>query len=424
MADLARFGRRLDADSAAERPLRPRLSPMLYQTRRTAATLGIDARAGSIVWTFATHGRNYTHSTPAADPRGKRFTRRASTARSTSSTRRDGREMRAPGFPAKITRIPGTEANESPLNVANGYLYATSLDTTATRTPYDGHVVTVNLSQRQANVFNSLCSDEHRLLNPATCPAAALGNLGARGSGRRSRFVDERPRLRSDRERRVRREHGRRGLRRFGAALSADVSRTGRQLHADRLQRLQNGDVDLGSTSPTMLPAQPNSQTPWMLVQGGKDAVLKLLNRAALPGRGQRAAAHRPAERASSRLPRFGPMRRTTRGSSSGSPPSSMPIKLETNGSGVSKLVASGSRARARPDGEGTSPVVANGIVFIAFDGAIVASNATNGNCCGAARRRMPARTIGPVHWQSPIVVNGWVYCSDQSGNLTAYSLH
>jgi len=32
-------------------------------------------------------------------------------------------------------------------------------------------------------------------------------------------------------------------------------------------------------------------------------------------------------------------------------------------------------------------------------------------------------KTIGPVHWQSPIVVNGWVYCSDQNGNLTAYGL-
>jgi len=33
-------------------------------------------------------------------------------------------------------------------------------------------------------------------------------------------------------------------------------------------------------------------------------------------------------------------------------------------------------------------------------------------------------RTIGPVHWESPIVVNGWVYCSDENGQLTAYALH
>jgi hypothetical protein len=41
---------------------------------------------------------------------------------------------------------------------------------------------------------------------------------------------------------------------------------------------------------------------------------------------------------------------------------------------------------------------------------------------CGAAPRGA-AGNIGSIHWQSPIVVNGWVYCSDESGNLTAYSL-
>ena len=31
--------------------------------------------------------------------------------------------------------------------------------------------------------------------------------------------------------------------------------------------------------------------------------------------------------------------------------------------------------------------------------------------------------SIGGIHWQSPIVVNGRLYCADQDGHLTAYGL-
>ncbi|MBV8654431.1 MAG: PQQ-binding-like beta-propeller repeat protein, partial [Candidatus Eremiobacteraeota bacterium] len=32
-------------------------------------------------------------------------------------------------------------------------------------------------------------------------------------------------------------------------------------------------------------------------------------------------------------------------------------------------------------------------------------------------------RTIGGVHWESPIVADGRVYCPDENGRLTAYEL-
>jgi outer membrane protein assembly factor BamB len=73
--------------------------------------------------------------------------------------------------------------------------------------------------------------------------------------------------------------------------------------------------------------------------------------------------------------------------------------------------------------GEGTSPAVANGVVFVAFDNAIIALNALTGNELWSSAMRGAGRTIGPVHWESPIVVNGWVYCSDENGQLTAYAL-
>ena len=96
-------------------------------------------------------------------------------------------------------------------------------------------------------------------------------------------------------------------------------------------------------------------------------------------------------------------------------------FRLKTNGSGQSQLVEIWHASPGNSDGEGSSPVVANGIVFAAFNGAIVALNALNGSQLWSSANYQ--NSIGTVHWQSPIVVNGWVYCSDLNGNLTAFSL-
>jgi hypothetical protein len=40
-----------------------------------------------------------------------------------------------------------------------------------------------------------------------------------------------------------------------------------------------------------------------------------------------------------------------------------------------------------------------------------------------SSSQRSAGGSIGGVHWESPIVVKGWLYMSDESGNLTAYSL-
>jgi hypothetical protein len=41
--------------------------------------------------------------------------------------------------------MPKTELDESPLNIANGYLYATLGGDGSDLPPYDGHIVSVNL---------------------------------------------------------------------------------------------------------------------------------------------------------------------------------------------------------------------------------------------------------------------------------------
>jgi outer membrane protein assembly factor BamB len=395
---------------------------MLYQTTLGGETLGIDAASGKIVWKFTTSGPNYTHSTPAAAPSGKAIYVPGVDGKVHKLNAGSGHEIHARGFPARLTLMPSSEAVESPLNVANGYLYGTTSGYDGDAPPYDGHVVAVNLGTGKETVFNSLCSNKHKLPGPSSCAQQRSG-IWARGGA----VVDPDSSFNGA----IYAATGNgdfdanKGGHNYGDSvlqLSENaLDLLGSYTPTDYLQ-LQQGDVDLGSTSPTILPDQPSSQTPWMLVEGGKDAILKLLNRAALPGVGN--------ELQQIDLPAGLFSTPAVWTDSSGNAWIFMGFsdvieayRLETNGSGVSQLVGIWQSSPGSTGGEGTSPVVANGIVFVAFDGAVIALNATSGKVLWNSSNYGSSKSIGSVHWQSPIVVNGSVYCSDNNGNLTAFSL-
>jgi outer membrane protein assembly factor BamB len=412
-------------DSVSERAGRRGLvaGPMLFQTTLSGETFGIDATTGRIVWKFLTHGPNYTHSTPAADPSGTMIYAPGVDGRIHKLEAANGHEIHSAGFPARLTRMPSSEADESPINVANGYLYATTSGYDGDAPPYDGHVISVNLSNGAETVFNSLCSEKDKLPGPHTCSQQRSG-IWARGGA----VVDPDSSLNG----RIYAATGNgdfnanKGGHNYGdsvVSLSEDLSSLLGSYTPTDYKQLQDGDVDLGSTSPTILPDQASSQTPWMLVQGGKDAVLKLLNRAALPGVG--------GELQLIDLPAglFSTPAVWSDGSSNawiflGFSNVVQAYELQTNGSGMSQLVRIWQASPASTGGEGTSPVVANGIVFVAFDDAIVALDAVNGKVLWNSGSDGSSKNIGAVHWQSPIVVNGRIYCSDENGRLTAFSLH
>lgn len=395
---------------------------MLYQTLLNGETFGINAATGKIVWRFTTHGAHYTHSTPAADPSGKAIYAPGLDGMVHKLNASNGHEIHGKGFPARITRIPETEAVESPLNVANGYLYATISGYDGDGTPYDGHVVAINLGSGKRTVFNSLCSQKHRLLDGTGCTQQRSG-IWARGGA----VVDPDSSMNG-------RVYASTGNGAFDAnnggtdygdsvvSLSADLLTFNGNYTPTNYDQLQRGDVDLGSTNPAMLPTQSQSQTPLMFVQGGKDAILKLVNRAALPGVG--------GELQLVDLPQglFSSPAVASDGSGNawvylGFSYVVIGYKLKTNGSGQSQLVQIWQASPAQTNGEGTSPVVANGIVFAAYDGAIVALNATSGSLLWNSSMYGSSKPFGPVHWQSPVVVDGAVYCSDLNGNLTAFTL-
>jgi len=71
----------------------------------------------------------------------------------------------------------------------------------------------------------------------------------------------------------------------------------------------------------------------------------------------------------------------------------------------------------------GTSPVVTNGLVFVASSGAVRALSAATGSVLWSSTDPGVGGTIGELHWQSVVVADGALYVSDLSGNLTAYAL-
>lgn len=393
---------------------------MLYLTDTNGTTYGIDAVSGRIVWRFHTRGGRVTQSTPAMDPGGTAIYVPGSDGYVRKVDAATGKELAAPGFPVRITRMVQTEKDASPLNVANGFLYAATSGYDGDAPPYDGHVVAVRLSNGAKRVFNSLCSNLRTLPLPNSCGHSDSGIWGRGGV-----VSDPDPAMKGAIFAATGNGHfdANSGGKDYGdsvISLTADAGTLLGNYTPKSYQMLDDDDVDLGSTSPALIPRQPGSRTPLMLVQGGKDAVFRLVNRNPLPG-----VAHEIQT-----LDIGGGLFSTPSvwtGPSGGAwvylglSQSVEAYRVVTDASGRSKLAGAWRSTAGQTNGEGTTPVIANGMVFVAMDGAILALNAQNGHVLWSSANA--GRSIGGVHWQSPIVVNGWVYCADQNNRVTAYAL-
>jgi outer membrane protein assembly factor BamB len=395
---------------------------VLFQTAKNGETFAVESRTGKILWHYATSGPNITTSTPAADPSGTAIYVPGVDGKVHKLDAATGQELTAPGFTLTITKMTSTEKDASALNLANGYLYAATSGYFGDAPPYIGHVVSVNLSTGVTHVFNSLCSKIKTLPGPKSCANSDSG-IWSRGGA----VVDPDTSMNGQ-------IYFATGNGLFNAnsggdnygdsviALSEDASTfAGNYTPADYTS-LQDGDTDLGSTSPALLPRQSTSSTPLMLVQGGKDSILRLINRAHLPGVG--------GELQEIDLPSLLYATPAVWTDPKGIawvfvtfPQEIDAYRLQTSAQGVSSLVHVWTSTAGSTGGEGTSPVVSNGMVFVAMDNALLALDAFTGALLWSSANASAVHTIGPVHWESPIVANGWLYCSDENGNLTAYGL-
>ncbi len=383
----------------------------LFQTAKDGTTYAIDVASGRVLWRFATQGPKITTSVPAFDgstntlyvPGVDGFVHKLDPA--------TGTESRGQGFPEQITTAPQTEKDASPLNVANGYLYAQTSGYLGDATPYVGHVIAVRLSDGTKHVFNTLCAGQHSLIEPQSCPQQRSGMWSRSGV-----VVDPDPSMGG-------RIYVATGNGPFNVsagdygdsvlALSSDASHLIGFYTPSNYDELESADLDVGSSSPVMLPRQSNSNTPLMAVQGGKDSVLRLLDRTHLDGVG-RTLQDIPLTDQLFSAPAVWTDRSGSVWIFVGLADGIHAYRVTTQ-NGTSRLTSAW-HADVSSTREGASPVVSNGLVFAASSGSIVALDAQSGH-------QLWSHTIGPIHWESPAVANGMVFCSDEDGYLTAYGL-
>jgi outer membrane protein assembly factor BamB len=263
--------------------VRGRARDVVVVTTSYGNTIAVDPGTGQRLWEYHAPGVNHspgnpqvTTASPAADPDRRAVYAAAPSGVIVKLTLATGHVL----WTRKITTDPAHEKIASALNVSGRYVVAVTGGYIGDIPPYDGHVVTLDRTTgRIAHVWNSECSDRHRLIRAASCPVtntrgdnAMWGRAGAviePGSGRILTATGNGP------------FNGRTSWGDSVLELTPDGSRLLHSWTPANQAQLDNGDVDLGSASPAILPPFHGRR---LIVQGGKDGRLHLLDLARLNG--------------------------------------------------------------------------------------------------------------------------------------------
>ncbi|HEU5362485.1 MAG TPA: PQQ-binding-like beta-propeller repeat protein [Gaiellaceae bacterium] len=355
-------------------------------------TEALDADSGRVLWRFTPPGYSrlagtaqITNATPALASDRSAVYAAAPDGRIRKLRLSDGHVL----WTTRITFDPTHEKITSSLNVSRGRVIATTGGYIGDAPPYQGHVVTIGeRTGRIAHVWNSLCSDRHRLIVPKTCASsdsAIWSRNGAAVDPATGNLVVATGNAPFD---------GRTDWGDSLLVLSPDASRLLRHWTPADHQHLNDSDLDLGSTSPGLLSGG-------LAVQGGKDGKLRLLDLRRLPGPSPRTGGELQT------LPVPG-------GVDMFSAPAVWRGKwvFVSTGGGTEALILRGRRLHAvwSNGTGGTSPVVAGSLLYVAGSGSVGVYVATSG-------RRVASLPSGTVHWQSPIVADGRVAVAEGDAN-------
>jgi hypothetical protein len=413
---------------------------LVFLTTTDERILARDAHTGATVWDKqhgpgSCHINNgpsicYTTSSPAIDPNEMFVYSYGLDGYAHKYAVGDGTEITTGGWPELTSLKPYDEKGSPALSIAtarNGtsYLYMANGGYPGDAGNYQGHITAINLSDGSQKVFNAMCSNQpvhfvdSRTTTGPDCYPDVQSAIWARPGVVYDPDLDK-----------IYMSTGN-GTFNPASFLWGD---TVFALHPDgsgdasgnpvdtytptNYQSLQNADLDIGSTAPAILPPSAGKY-PHLAVQSGKDAVIRLIN-LDLPG-GQAGTGHTGGEVFSMSVPMGGQV--LTQPAVWTNPADGSTWVFISNGSGLAGLQlnvdgnGNPSLVSRWTKGAGTSPILANGVLFYVRSGLILALNPVNGTQLWSDNR------IGSIHWESPIVANGVLYVTDSSGHLTAYTL-
>jgi outer membrane protein assembly factor BamB len=379
-----------------------RKQDLVAVTTSYGETIAIDPATGAKLWEFVPRGVNsapgnpqVTTATPVADPDRRYLYAASPNGVIYKLSIATGRRVWA----RSITFDPRHEKIASALTVSGRYVVAVTGGYIGDIPPYDGHVVTIVRSTgRIGHVWNTECSNRPGLILASSCPYTNTSGDNAIWS--RAGAVIEAG------SHRILVATGNgpfNGSINWGDSvleLSSDAGRLLRNWTPTNEHALDHGDVDVGSTSPALLPVYHGLR---LVVQGGKDAQLHLLNLARLDGTAGPAGPRLGGELDQVPSPGGGQVMTAPAVWSHGG--RVLVFVGDDSGTGAYQLVGGG-RPRLEPvweDGTpGTSPVVAGGLLYVynELQGQLLVRRPES----GAVLQSLP---VASGHWNSPIVVGG-----------------
>lgn len=374
----------------------------IFVTTTYGKTLCIDADTGSVLWEFtpssySSFAGSYriTTATPAADPDRQYIYAAAPDGIIRKLSVADGSVV----WSTAITKRPEREKIASPLTVYSGKIIAATDGYIGDQPPYQGHVAVLDArSGKLESVWNSLCSNRHELIDPASCPQSDSGIWGRAGvvidPGTGNLFIATGNGTWD-------------GNTNWGDSvieLSPAAGNMVGNYTPTNTEELNAQDADLGSTSPVLL-GSDFANGVGLVAQGGKDGRIRLLDWNRMKG----TAPHRGGESAQVSTP-------------SGSRLFTAPAVLQRggetwlfaadNGATAAWTVdAGGFTLRWHANYAGTSPVVADGLLFV-YDphGGLRIYQAATG-------RLVTMLAGGEGHWNSPIVADGRIVLPEGNAN-------
>jgi hypothetical protein len=375
---------------------------MFLLTTTYGRTLALDGASGRILWQFVPSGiggwegsYQITNASPAADPDGRHVFAASPDGLVHRLDLRTGRE--APGWPVRVTRDPRHEKLGASLGIDGASVVAATGGYGGDAPPYQGHVVTIARSNgRITHLFNTLCADHRRLLDPRRCSASdsaiwsRAGVVVEPSSGRLLIATGNGP------------YNGRTN---FGDSV---LELTGglrlRQAYTPVNQaELNAGDIDLGSSSPALLPSK-------LALIGGKDGLLRLLDLRRLNGH----RVGRPFTTGGELQVLAGPGGQAL----FAQPAVWHRIVFVANYAGTAAYTVTGRRLAMRWQNAspGTSPIVAGGLLFV-YDprGGLSVYRPASGV-------RLASLPAGGGHWNSPVIAGGRIALPEGNANDHATS--
>jgi len=414
---------------------------LLFLTTKDGQILARDAHTGAQLWGHQ-YGPNgckinndsgdcYTTSEPAVDPNRQFVYSYGLDGKAHKYAVGDGTEVMTGGWPETATLKGYDEKGSSDLSVATtgsgasaiSYLYVTNGGYPGDRGDYQGHVTSINLNTGSQTVFNADCSNLTTHLTTQTnndcsnVQNAIWARAGVTYDAQTNRIYMSTGNGNFDPA------HYTWGDTLF--ALNPDGTGQGNgnpllTYTPVNYQDLQNRDADLGSTAPVILPPPVGSAVTHLGLQSDKDAKLRLLNLDTLSG----GTGHTGGEIAITGVPQGGEV--LTQPAVWTNPADGSTWTFVANDQGLSALkVTLGSGGQPslstmwQNSSGGTSPIIANNVLYYVGGGGLRALDPTTGNQLWADTN------INNIHWQSPIVANGVLYTTDNgnNGRLTAYTL-